>query len=74
MALCKCGCNKETAAGEFLPGHDQTYRIETARMVGGDVPLRELAVAARRYANGEQKLSDFSDVVRRLFARLHTAD
>jgi hypothetical protein len=68
MPLCACGCGEQTAGGEFRPGHDQSYRIATAGIVGGDRPLRELAEAAREYARGRLSLSDFSDRVRAVFA------
>ena len=66
MPICKCGCSKKTEGGEFCPGHDQTYRIQTADMVGGDIRLRELVDTARQYASGTGSLSDFSDTVRRI--------
>ena len=68
MPVCACGCGEQTAGGEFRPGHDQTYRIATAGMVGGDVRLRQLAEAAQQYVRGGMSLSDFSDRVRALFA------
>jgi len=70
MPKCLCGCNTETA-GDWAPGHDQRFRVETAAMIGGDRALRELAVESRKYALGDASLSEFSDSVRRLFARLN---
>lgn len=68
MPVCACGCGEPTAGGEFRPGHDQSYRIATAGIVGGDRQMRELAESARDYARGHMSLSDFSDRVRRLFS------
>ena len=69
MPVCACGCGQQTAGGEFRPGHDQSYRIATASMIGGDQQLRQLAEAAREYACGRMSFSDFSDQVRVLFVR-----
>lgn len=66
----KCAfCGKQIAKGSFCQGHDQSYRTETAKKIGGDIPLRELVEEAQQYASGLKNLTDFSDVVRRLFFR-----
>jgi hypothetical protein len=42
MKLCICGCDKETAGGRFLPGHDQKLRAAIEDAVGGLEELRTL--------------------------------
>lgn len=69
MPECLCGCGGESI-GDFIQGHDQTYRTQTAKMIGSDIPLRELTESAQKYSNGLMSLSEFSDIVRGLFSKI----
>ena len=76
MPTCLCGCGtQQPDQGLFMPGHDQRYRIETAALVGGDVPLRQLVEEAIRYVSGVNSASGFADAVRRIvWANRETKD
>lgn len=52
MSVCKCGCGKQPARGDYLPGHDQKLRARLEREVGGLLPLRDVVESAQRYTDG----------------------
>jgi len=69
MAQCECGCGKESAGGQFMPGHDQTLRISLEERVGGILALRQLVTAAASYATGKSTAEQFTACVRQVFVR-----
>jgi len=48
MPECQCGCGEQTAAGQFLPGHDQRLRSQLEQRVGGLLALRALVDQAAK--------------------------
>ena len=69
MPLCECGCGGETAAGQFLSGHDQKLRTALERKVGGLLGLRTLVSSAAEYSRGETSAEAFTKEVRGVFSR-----
>lgn len=68
MRTCECGCGNQTAGGDFLPGHDQTLRVDLESRVGGLLAMRNLVTAMETYIQGETTLEDLGKVVRRAFS------
>jgi hypothetical protein len=69
MSLCKCGCNLESATGDFAPGHDQKLRIRLEKEVGGLLALERLVKTAKSYAIGDISGQEFECQVRQLFTK-----
>ena len=67
MASCKCGCGKDSAAGDFIRGHDQKLRVRLEHEVGGLCALEELVAVAQKYAASELSESVLAREVQRLF-------
>lgn len=65
--VCACGCGKEPAGGDFLPGHDQRLRADLERRVGGLISLRMLVEAAEHFVEGNVGSSQFNGMVKELF-------
>ena len=68
MNLCECGCNEQTAGGQFVPGHDQKLRSRLEASVGGLLQLRDLVTAMEKYVAGGISAEDLTANVRRAFA------
>jgi len=68
MATCKCGCGESVNVADFLPGHDQRLRSQLEHQVGGLLVLKELVLAAKKYASGETGAEEFENTVRHIFA------
>ena len=68
MPMCECGRGKETAGGDFLPGHDQKLRSRIEKYVGGLLPLRDLVESARAYVAGHTGEEEFLRRVRELWS------
>lgn len=67
---CECGCGKDTQGGAFLPGHDQTLRINLESRVGGLLALRDLVESMENYI---QEKSDSEAMTRKSAAHLRTS-
>ena len=63
MPACACDCGGETAAGTFLPGHDQRLRADIERRAGGLLNLSRLVTCAEDYVNGRVPLSDLNAIL-----------
>ena len=69
MTICECGCDRSTAKGSFLPGHDQKLRCRLEARVGGLLALRDVVTILERHAEGQTSPSQLGEGVKQIMGK-----